>query len=359
MIPVYEPFLTKDNLKFAHDALDTGWISSNDNGKYKELCEEFLRQYLGVEYVLLVNNGTSAMHLASFALRNFYPHIKSLYVPSSAYVAAWNMVSDYNLIPLDSDANTWNADYSNIEEKEDTAFLIVHNLGNPVNVPELQKRFPNSLFIEDACEALGGMYNGFKVGSRSLVSVFSFYGNKTITSGEGGALVTNNKEVYEYCKLLHAQGQSSEKFIHSTYAYNYRMTNVQAAILYGQLQDLGEIFLRKKNVWNFYNQKFSDIKNILLQKTEEGCTPSYWLYGIRLLNNKDYSKNKLRLIFKDIETRPLFYPINYHKQFSHIKEEFKISKMLSEQCVILPSHPGLTFSDLDKVVEAIYDCAKI
>lgn len=358
LIPVYKPYLTKDNTRFAHEAIDSGWISSNDHGKYKELCEEFLKQYLGVKYVLLTSNGTTALHLVAKALKHLKPAVTNVYVPSSAYVAAWNMFDEFNLIPLDSDEHTWNADFSTVKDDESNAILVVHNIGNPVNVPELKRRFPKCTILEDACEAFGGMYEGYKTGSQSLASVFSFYGNKTITSGEGGALVTNDKDVYEFCKLLHGQGQSNKKFIHSTLGYNYRMTNVQAALLYGQLQDVGEIFTKKKAIWAAYDKAFSSNRRILLQKVDDNCTPSYWLYGIRLLNEKDYETLRFSFIFESIETRPMFYPINHHGHYSHIQEKFVVSERLAKECAILPSYPEMTTEEIERVVEKVLLYAK-
>ena len=124
---------------------------------------------------------------------------------------------------------------------DNTAILVVHNIGNIINVPKLKLEFPNTVILEDNCEGFLGKYDNKYTGTESFASSISFFGNKTITSGEGGAFITNDDDVFEYINKIKSQGQSNEKFIHDVLGYNYRMTNIQAAILYGQLDSLSEI----------------------------------------------------------------------------------------------------------------------
>ena len=246
MIPIYKPYFTEQNLKHAYNAISSGWVSSQ--GEYLDLAKNKLKEILGCKYLILTNNGTTATHLLAIALKFKYPHITKIIVPNNVYVAAWNSFlydKNYELIPIDANLDTWNFDLSKIEEKLDknTAILIVHNVGNVVNVPQLKKQFPNTIVLEDNCEGFLGKYEDKYTGTESFASSISFFGNKTLTSGEGGAFITNDDEVFEFINTAKNQGQSEVKFIHNQLGYNYRMTNVQAAILYGQILDLNYIKL--------------------------------------------------------------------------------------------------------------------
>ena len=201
MIPIYQPHQFTESIEYAKKAIDSNWISSQ--GEYLDSCKEIFKNKFGYKYVIFTSNGTTACHLMAEALKFKYPNIKNIVVPNNVYVAAWNtfkMSTDYNLIFVDADLETWNANYHELENlsPEDTAFLIVHNVGNIINVPKLKKRFPGFVFLEDACEGLMGKYENQYTGSASWVSAFSFFANKNLTSGEGGALVTQDKDIFEY-----------------------------------------------------------------------------------------------------------------------------------------------------------------
>lgn len=239
MIPIYKPYFTEQNLKYAHDAINSGWVSSQ--GEYLDLAKNKLKDLLETKRVILTSNGTTATHLLALALKYKYPHIKKIIVPNNVYVAAWNSFlfdKEYELVPIDADLETWNFDLDKLESviDETSAVLIVHNIGNIINVPKLKERFPNTVFLEDNCEGFLGKYDNKYTGTESFASSVSFFGNKTLTSGEGGAFITNDDDVFEHINKVKSQGQSNEKFIHDVLGYNYRMTNVQAAILYGQLE---------------------------------------------------------------------------------------------------------------------------
>ncbi|MFM7725406.1 MAG: DegT/DnrJ/EryC1/StrS family aminotransferase, partial [Flavobacteriales bacterium] len=149
-----------------------------------------------------VNNGTCATHMLALGLRYKYPHIKRLLVPNNVYVAAWNSFlysGGFELVPVDADIDTWNMDAELIgSAARDTALLVVHNLGNIFHVPAIQERYPDLLVVEDACEGLFGKYGESHAGTRSVMGSVSFFGNKTITSGEGGAVFTQDEELFEY-----------------------------------------------------------------------------------------------------------------------------------------------------------------
>lgn len=363
MIPIYQPFFTKKNLEYAHKALDSGWVSSQ--GEYLDLAKNKLKDLLKCKKIILTNNGTTATHLLAVALKYKHPHINKIIVPNNVYVAAWNSFlfdKNYQIIPIDSDLETWNFDTTKLKNlvDENTAILVVHNIGNVINVPKLKKEFPNTIFLEDNCEGFLGKYEDKYTGTESFASSISFFGNKTITSGEGGAFITNDNDVFEYINKVKSQGQSNEKFIHDTLGYNYRMTNIQAALLYGQLECLDEIKEKKQKIFNYYKSIFFDEKEILTQKIDEKTQHSEWMFGLRFKNFTLTQKKDLEhyLFQVGIDTRPMFYEIKKHKHLSYIPNSDVNSVKLNEQCLILPSYPQLTNSQIDFIGNKIINYLK-
>jgi len=352
MIPIYKPYFTESNLKYAHDAINSGWVSSQ--GEYLDLSKNKLKDLLGTKKVILTSNGTTATHLLALSLKYKYPHIKKIIVPNNVYVAAWNSFlfdKEYELVPIDADVDTWNFDLDKLESAidEQSAVLIVHNIGNIINVPNLKKRFPNTIFLEDNCEGFLGKYNDKYTGTESFASSVSFFGNKTLTSGEGGAFITNDDDVFEYINTVKSQGQSNEKFVHDVLGYNYRMTNVQAAILYGQLDVMNDIKEKKHKIFQQYKSIFKTNDKISFQKIDENTIHSEWMFGMRFNEFTSEQKKQLELhLFQHgIDTRPMFYEMSKHNYLSHIKNEDVIAKKLNDQCLILPSFPQLTESQVN------------
>ncbi len=358
MIPIYQPYLTNSNKRYAHDAIDSGWISSQ--GKYLDLTKNKLKEILNSKYLILTNNGTSATHLISIALKFKYPHVRKLIVPNNVYVAAWNsFIFDkyYEIIPIDCSLETWNMDTSKLENIVDdkTAILIVHNLGNIVNVPKLKTKYPNTLFIEDNCEGFLGKYDNNYSGTLSFASSISFFGNKTLTSGEGGAFLTDDEDVFHHINKVKSQGQSDEKFIHDILGYNYRMTNIQAGLLLGQIEDLDIIQENKRKIFSNYVDNLSGIERISFQKIESGTEHSNWMVGLRIENftSKKLQKMRMYLYQNNIETRPMFYPITRHKHLSHLQCDIQNAQKLNSECFILPSYPELSESQISYITDKI------
>lgn len=359
MIPIYKPFLPPKILKYAHDAIDSGWVSSQ--GEFKERAENKLKILLNVKYVLLLNSGTAAVHLMARSLFKFYPEISNIFVPNNVYVAAWNgflFDKNYTLTPIDANINTWNMNYNLINSvDESSALLVVHNVNSTINVPSLYKQYgDNTIILEDACEGFLGKYDGKYTGTKSLCSSISFFGNKSITCGEGGALITDNKDIYEYSKKLHGQGQSNIRYIHDDLGYNYRLTNISAAILYGQLTYLDEIIDKKKYIFNSYTNLFSNISKIKLQETDENTEKSNWMFGLRIIGNKNGYKHLEKYCNENgVDIRPMFFPMSEHtymKQY-HNKDNEIIATLLSNECFMIPSYPDLEDKDIEKVYDTI------
>lgn len=364
MIPIYKPYLNKNNLKFAHEALDSTWLA---HGPFIGKVENRLINLIKSN-VITTNNGTTATHLLSKTLNKFYPNIKNIIIPNNVYIAAINSFLfdnyNYNFIIVDSDIDTWNYDLSKLYDVlyksnlEETALLVVHNIGNIINVPKIKRDFKNLVVIEDNCEGFTGKYEDKYSGTECLVSSVSFFGNKNFTSGEGGAVFIPNseydKDILEYLRKIKGQGQSSERFIHDELGYNYRMTNIQAAILYGQLENYYEIKSAKIKIFDLYKKLLSEIDEVSFQKEEDGTTHSNWMFGIRIKKNILYKDIESFFSKNLIEVRPMFYPLSRHNhiKFADKNNEIVASK-LNDTCVIFPSYPELQEHEVFYVVKTL------
>jgi perosamine synthetase len=366
LIQIYVPLLNNYK-KSAIDAIESGWISNH--GKYTNLATEKLKTILNVKYVILMSNGTVATHCMFMALKHKYPNIKKIYVPNNCYVAVYNCalieydINDLHIMRIDNE--TWNMceDENYIMSLEkDSAVMIVHNVGGIIDVDKIKLLRPDLILIEDNCEGLFGKYNNKYTGSSDnvLCTSISFYGNKTITTGEGGAFLTNDDDVYNFIGKVYTQGMSDIRFVHNIHAYNYRMTNIEAGFLYDQLNDIEHILELKKNVFNYYEILLSDLiesGDVQLQKIHDNCERANWMFTIKLVNNNK-SINDLEKYFIDnkIETRPFFYPYCRHEHLKQIKynyDDIEISEKLNNNVIMLPSYPTLTKQDQEYIVDKI------
>jgi perosamine synthetase len=285
-------------------------------------------------------------------------------------VAAWNSVlMEYNkdlLEVLPINEKTWNMKEDEefiLSLEENAALLVVHNLGNIVNVPRIKSLRPDLIIVEDNCEGIFGKYDNIYSGcsEKTLCSAVSFYGNKTVTTGEGGAFLTNDDEVYNYIKKVYSQGMSSKRYVHDVHAYNYRMTNIQAAFLYDQLSDIDAILQRKKSIFDTYDELLGNLKNenkIKLQKVSNNTNRANWMYALRIVNNTKTPEETFE-IFKSmgIETRPFFYSFEHHEHLKNLKcnsqLDSNLSNLLNREIIMIPSSPMISKEEQFKVVESI------
>ena len=363
MINIYEPNITQYT-KSAHKAINDGWISNH--GEFISKSTNKLNDIIKSNYSILMCNGTCATHCLFLSLKFKYPTINKIYMPNNVYIAAWNsalMVYDIsNLELMNTNLDTWN-----INTKDDyilslephTAMLIVHNLGNIINVPRLKRLRPDIIFIEDNCEGFTGKYEGIYSGTSnsSLCSSISFYGNKIITTGEGGAFMTQHKDIYDYVIKLYSQGMSNVKYLHDTHAYNYRMTNIEAAFLYDQLNDIDTILQNKRQIFRNYEQLLNELilqNKILLFKNEDHTQSADWIFSLRIVNNNK-SIEETTQFFRDnnIDIRPFFYPINKHGHLQHLENTDAISSVLNKEIIMIPSSPSITYEEQKQVVNII------
>lgn len=377
MIPVYQPWLTDLEKRYVNEALDAGWISSA--GKFIDKSEELFAQFVGTKYALVCSNGTTALHLCYRALDKSdpLPRIHQLYannhdvvvMPNITFVAtaAAARFDERQIIFADVDLETWNLDLKAVEaicEKyQVTTVVPVHLYGNPVDMvglKELQKTYGFRI-LEDACESLGGEINGVRTGNLSDIACFSFFGNKSLTCGEGGAITTNDEALYNKAKLLRGQAQDFKKrYWHVDVGYNYRLTNIQAAILCAQLERALEILAEKQRVFERYYANLKD--HVKFQKVLPGHKHSNWLVTVTL--PCPYEPIAKAMADKGIDTRKIFYPVSdmppYQDDLYWIKPDWPLSATansnshsLSAYGLSLPSYPQLTNDQIDTISESL------
>lgn len=364
MINIYNPNINNYK-KSAFKAIEDGWISNH--GKYVELGNNKLKEITNTNYSILMSNGTCATHCLFLSLKFKYPTIHKIYVPNNCYIAAWNAVlMEYNIKQLEvmkMDINTWNIstneDYIKSLE-ENSAVLIVHNLGNIVNVPRLKIIRPDLIFIEDNCEGMFGKYEDSSSGMSvsSLCSSCSFYGNKIITTGEGGAFFTQHEDIYNYIKSVYSQGMSDTKYLHNVHAYNYRMTNIESGFLYDQLNDIENILENKYKIFQNYNNLLEELvklEKVKLMNIEDNTKNSPWIFSLRIIGNTRSIEETIQF-FKEnnIDIRPFFFPINAHEHLKTIENNDEVSYVLNKEIIMIPSSPTITYEEQKQVVDNIY-----
>lgn len=364
-IPVSEPNLKGKELEYITDAIKSTWISST--GKYINEFEKIFAEYVRANHAISVSNGTVALHLALLAL-NIGPGDEVI-VPNLTYIATANSVTYVGATPVfaDSEKDTWNIDPKSIERlltKKTKAIIPVHLYGNPCNMNEIIKiAKTNNLFvIEDSAEALGSEYFGQKTGSFGDISTFSFYGNKTITTGEGGMVVTNDREIANKLKILKGQGMNpNRRYWFDIIGYNYRMTNMQAAIGCAQMERVDELVRAKRNIAKLYHEYLMNIPDITIPIEKIHTKNTYWMYSIVLNNYCREKREKFReeLEKLGIETRPFFYLITEMPPYNkHKSGECKIAKLLADKGINLPSSTILKEEEIEYICRKVKKCLK-
>ena len=358
MIPIAQPYLSKLERGNLIDAFDSGWISST--GKYVEDFENQWAEATDSDYALSVANGTVALHIILAALK-IGPG-DSVIVPSMTFIATANAVSYVGATPIfaDCDKDSWNITAEEIEKQYSTnvkAVIIVHLYGTPCDMESIVKKCNdlNIHLIEDAAEAPFATYKNRKIGSFGIAASFSFYGNKIITSGEGGAISTSDEELYKSIKLLRGQGMDPKRrYYFPVIGYNYRLTNLQCALLCGQLGNLPEILTKREHIFHKYFEYLDGIEGLKFQQTPINATTSPWLFTLALEGKTHSERDQIikDLASRGVETRPTFYPIHllppYHDDN---RGKLVITETLAAEGISLP-----TFCELsDKEIRYVSD----
>ncbi|OQY97782.1 MAG: aminotransferase DegT [Candidatus Brocadia sp. UTAMX2] len=366
MIPVNEPLILEKEMQYVNEALKTGWISSE--GKFIKEFEQRFASYVNRKQGIAVDNGTNALILALRALD--MPEGSEVIIPSFTIISCALACVYNNLIPVfvDSEADTWNMDISKIEEKitdKTRAIMIVHIYGHPVDADKIMpiaKRH-NLYVIEDFAEAIGSEYKGVRCGNLGDISCASFYANKVITTGEGGMCLTDNEELDKRLRQLKNLSFIPERrFVHYNLGFNFRMTNIQAAIGLAQTERIEESVKQKIWIGKTYNRLLKPLeeqKVIKLPVEKEWAKNTYWMYGV-VLNSApglDAQEAMKRLAEKGVQTRPFFYPMHLQPVFGEFswfrKEILPVSESISKYGFYLPSGLTLTEPQIVKVTKCI------
>jgi perosamine synthetase len=359
VIPVCEPYLAGNELEYVADCIKSNWISSL--GKYIGEFEQRFAQYCGSKYGVSTTSGTTALHLALVSLG--IGKGDEVIVPAFTMVAPVFAITYTGAKPVlvDSELETWNMDVTQIERKitpNTKVILPVHIYGHPCDmdqVIEIARKY-NLYVIEDAAEAHGAEYKGKRVGGMGDVGIFSFYANKIITTGEGGMMVTNREEVAEKARRLKDQAYSpGKRFLHTDIGFNYRMTNIQAAIGLAQLERIDELVERRRKNARLYNELLKGIEGISLPPQKVWAKNIYWMYCILIGDELGMSRDELQRELKKngVDTRAFFIPMHQQPAFRNLglfeEESYPMSEELSRRGMYLPSGSGLKREEIEQV----------
>ena len=313
-IPVYEPTITQKEIAYVYEAVKSGWVSSL--GEFITQFEQKFAEFIGVKYALAVSNGTTALHLALVSLG--IKEGDEVIVPDLTFIATANAVAYTGAKPVfaDIDPETWCIDPEDIKRKitrKTRAIIPVHLYGHPADmepIMDIAKEY-GLYIVEDCAEAHGAEYKGRRVGSIGNCGVFSFYGNKIITTGEGGMITTNDEKLYEKAKYLRDHAMSKEKrYWHTEIGYNYRLTNMQAALGLAQLERIDEIIKKKRQIFEWYKEALRGIDGIKLNSEKEWAKNVFWMVCLVNENFDEEKRDRFMKALKEkgIDTRPFFYP---------------------------------------------------
>lgn len=361
-IRVSQPDLSARERQYLLDAFDSSWISST--GKFVSKFERRFAGFADVGHAVSCGNGTAAMHLALLGL-GIGPGDEVI-VPACTYIASANVIRYVGAEPLlaDCDPNTWTISPDSISRlitPRTRAIIAVHLFGVPADMDAVKNLADDHglAVIEDAAEAHGATVNGKPVGSLGDVSAFSFYGNKILSTGEGGMVCTNRPDLADRMKLLRGQGARRDCcYQFDEVGYNYRMTNLACAIGLAQLERFKELRARRETVRSWYDRAISDAHlPVARQQTTRRSASVLWMYGIVLKDSVPVDRDRLRqrLADDDIETRPFFPALNTQRPYANCRtdEGCAVSRHLGECGIMLPTHSQLSEEDVSRVVESV------
>jgi perosamine synthetase len=360
-IPVAAPSLVGREREYVLDCIDSTWISSN--GSYLERFESSFAEFCGTRHAVACCNGTVAVHLALLA--HGVGAGDEVIVPTLTYVATANPVVYCGGHPVfvDSEPDTWNMDPESIEAAITPAtrgIIAVHLYGHPADMdPILDIAERHSLWvIEDAAEAHGATYKGRIAGSMGSLSTFSFYGNKIITTGEGGMVVTDDDELAKKVRQLRGQGQDPDRrYWFPILGFNYRMTNIEAAIGLAQLERVDWHLGRRREIAGWYREELGDFEGVQLSPQASWAQSAFWIACAVLDEQRFGPRDRVMhaLAEAGIETRPFFYPLHTLPMYSSGASEFRfpVADALARRGLNLPSSASLTRED------ASYVCAQL
>lgn len=366
-IPVNEPLLKGNEKKYLNECIDTGWISSE--GPFVKRLETEFSAYCGQKFGIAVANGSVALDVAVRALKETYnwQDYDEIIIPTFTIISCAQSVVYNNLKPvfIEADALNWNIDVTKIEQAitpRTKAIMVVHIFGLPTNmqpVLELAKKYDLKI-IEDSAQAHGQTYNGKKCGGFGDIATFSFYPNKHITTGEGGMIMTSDEILAKKCNYFKNLCFTAEnRFVHNDLGWNFRMSNLQAAVGVAQLEKLEEFIKIKKQMGKLYQNLLKDIPAQLPLEKTAYAENNYWVFGIVLNNDVKFNAKEAmkKLQEKGIGTRPFFYPLHKQPVFKKmgLLDELSrpVSENLYERGFYIPSGLNLTQDKIELVSKKI------
>lgn len=359
-IPIAKPNLDGNELRYVTDCIVSNWISSQ--GEYINKFEKSFAEFCCTKYALAVSNGTVALHLALLAL-----DIKKddeVIVPSFTWVSTVAAVRYVGANPvfIDCENDTLNMDPKLIESaitERTKAIIPVHIYGQPARMSEIKKICDTNgvRIIEDAAEAHGAKHASSMVGSIGEIGCFSFFGNKIITTGEGGMLTTDNYSLYERMKILRDHGKSKEDpYWHDVIGYNYRMTNIQAAVGFAQMERIQQILDDKDRIVKHYMNKLNDNKNLIMPPVNKWSKNVNWLFSFRIksdLDNSSLRKYRDSVVEKlkkySIDARKFFNPIHLMPPYKSFSGDYPICERISASGISLPAYYNMSTEDIDQI----------
>ena len=363
-IPVSAPTLAGNEKRYVMDCLDTNWISAR--GKYVDRFEEEFAKFCGVKHGIACTNGTVALHLALLAL-GVGPGDEVI-VPTLTYVATANAVRYCGATPVlvDCEPETWNMDPGLIESRitpRTKAIIVVHLYGHPVDMDAVMSLAGrHRLFVvEDAAEAHGALYRGRMVGSIGHISTFSFFGNKVISTGEGGMLTTNDQELARIVRLLKEQGMDPKRrYWHPVVGYNYRMTNITAAIGLGQVEMIDWHIQRRIEIARWYQENLRAVRGLSWQVEKPDTRHVFQFFTVVLKGEVARTREEViaHLLSRRIEGRPVVYPVHALPPYSdRVRgQSFPVADRIASRGINLPTFASLERADVDYVSECLCEC---
>ena len=355
-IPVYQPDLSGNEKRYVLECLDSTWISAK--GRFIAEFEHGCADFVGAKHAVGVCNGTVALHLALVTL-GIGPGDEVI-VPTLTYIAAVNAIAYTGATPVfvDSLPDTWQMDPADVQRKinpRTKGIMAVHLYGHPCAMdPLVALAQQHDVFlIEDCAEAFGTRYRGKHVGTFGDIACFSFFGNKTITTGEGGMIMTDDKTLFERARHFKGQGLAAHReYWHDVVGYNYRMTNICAAIGLAQLERAEEFITKKRHLAQLYREALAGVP-VELHGEFGGATHSHWMISILVKNATD--RDPLRQYLREfgIETRPMFYPVHTMPMYAARYQRHPVAENLAWRGINLPSWPGLTGGQVKEIAAAV------
>ena len=362
MIPVFAPWLSENVRRYVLDCVDTGWISSL--GEYVPRFERDFARFCEAQHAVATSNGTTALHLALATLG--IGAGDEVLVPDLTFVATANVVRYTGATPVlvDTHPVTWTLDPADAARKvtaRTRAIIPVHLYGHPADLDPLLElaRAHRLRLVEDAAEAHGARYQGRRVGALGDIGAFSFYGNKIITTGEGGMVVTDDPGLAERARFLRDHAMDPRRrYYHPEVGFNYRMTNIQAAIGCAQLEQAEAILQRRKAIASAYEAGLADLRGLATPPAEAWAENVYWMYSVLVEpafgRDRDAVREGLRA--RGVDSRPFFVPLHELPPY-RTDAPFPVTTRLARTGINLPSGTGLTAEEIAVVCRALRELA--